>query len=74
MAEYQNRDGGRVLHDMGIGQDVSRGIDDDAGAQALLFGDIRLPRIGVLHRGQAGDLDGHHRWPNALGQRLQILI
>ena len=74
MAEYQNIDGGCVLDDMGVGQDVARGIDDDAGAESLLLGDIRLPRVGVLHRGQTGDFDGHHRRPDALGQRLQILI
>ena len=64
-----------MLDDMRIGQDISRRIDDDAGTHSLLFCEIgRLPRVWILYRGQAGDLDSHHRRPNAFGQRLQIFI
>ena len=57
-----------MLDNMRIGQNISRGIDDNAGTDSLLSCDIgRLPRVGILHSGQAGDLDSHHRRSNAFG-------
>jgi hypothetical protein len=59
MAEDEDGDGRGVLDDVGVGEDVSGGVDDDSGTNALLPCDVGcLAGVGVLHGGETTDLDG----------------
>jgi len=75
MAKYKHGDGCGVLDDVGVGEDVSGGIDNDAGAEALLPCDvIGLAGVGILHGGEAADFNGDHGDSDARGKGLKIFI
>jgi len=64
-----------ISNDMGIGNDVAVGIDDDAGSDGLLAGDERSSTLAALFdRTVARDQDLNHGWGNASGELLDRCV